>query len=60
MVNADKLGAKFLDLGDNRADHVAGFFAALGEILPERGGNRALKGFGVNYNIGRNRGGAFA
>jgi len=56
MIDADKLWLKEAKLVDNRADHVTGFLAALGDILPKIGGYSADCGFRIDGNIGGDTG----
>ncbi len=60
VVDTDQPGAKSFNFINYRSNHVVGFFAALGKILPKGGGNISLGRGDVNNNIGGNSGGTFA
>lgn len=60
MIDTDKLGFEAADLGDNRSDHVGGFFAALSQVLPKRARHRSLGGIDIDDDIGGGTGGTFA
>lgn len=59
VVNADEFGLKGPDEIGHGADHIGGFFTALGKVLPEVGKRGAVGGDGINGNGGRDAGGTF-
>lgn len=59
MINADQFRLKGAEEGNGGFDHVGGFLAALGEVLPEGGGDWTLSLAGVDDDIGGGAGGTF-
>jgi len=60
MIYSDIFGLKDFGLSQDGGDHVFGFFATLGQILPERGGKRVDDLLSVYEDVGVGTGSFFA